>query len=246
MWNDISLWFNLHFPDDHQCWASFHIPVGYLHVLSRKMSSPVFCPFFLNQGAFVCLFVFDVNCIHCFYVMDIKLLLFIAFANIFSHSVGWLFFILNGFLWYIESVQVQLGPICLFFILFCFRRQIKKRKKVLLWFMSKSVQPMFSSKSFIVSGLTFMLLIYFEYIFEYSVREFSNFILLHAAVSFPNTIYWRDSLISIVYFYLLCYRLIAHSALVYFWALYSVLLICFCESTILFWWLYLWNVVWSH
>ena len=28
-------------------------------------------------------------------------------------------------------------------------------KKILLWFMSKSVFPMFSSKSFIVSGLTF-------------------------------------------------------------------------------------------
>ena len=83
--------FNLHFPDDYQCWAYFHIPVGYLHVLSRKMSIPVFCPFFKNQGAFVCLFLMF-NCIHCFYIMDIKHLVFIAFSNIFSHSVGWLFF----------------------------------------------------------------------------------------------------------------------------------------------------------
>ena len=37
--------------------------------------------------------------------------------------------------------------------------------------MSKSVMPMFSSKNFIVSGLTFMSLIYFEFIFVYDVRE---------------------------------------------------------------------------
>ena len=34
--------------------------------------------------------------------------------------------------------------------------------KILLWFMSKTVLPVFSSKSFIVSGLTFRSLIYFE------------------------------------------------------------------------------------
>ena len=50
--------------------------------------------------------------------------------------------------------------------------------------MSKSAQPMFSSKSFIVSGLTFRSLIHFEFIFVYGVRECSNFILLHVAVQF--------------------------------------------------------------
>ena len=43
-------------------------------------------------------------------------------------------------------------------------------EKILLWFMSKSVLPMFSSKSFIVSSLT--LVIQFEFIFVYDVREF--------------------------------------------------------------------------
>ena len=57
-------------------------------------------------------------------------------------------------------------------------------KKILLQFMSKSVLPMFSSKSFIVSSLTFRSLIYFEFIFVYGVRECSNFILLHVAVQF--------------------------------------------------------------
>ena len=52
--------------------------------------------------------------------------------------------------------------------------------------MSSSVLPMFSSKSFIVSGLTFRSLIHFEFIFVYGVRKYSNFILLHVAVQFSQ------------------------------------------------------------
>ena len=40
----------------------------------------------------------------------------------------------------------------------------------------------FSSKSFIVSGLTFRSLVHFESIFVYGIRKCSNFILLHGAV----------------------------------------------------------------
>jgi len=42
--------------------------------------------------------------------------------------------------------------------------------------MSESVLPMFSSRSFIVSGLTFRSLIHFEFIFMYGVRKCSSFI----------------------------------------------------------------------
>ena len=59
-------------------------------------------------------------------------------------------------------------------------------KRILLWFMSSSVLPMFSSKSFIVSDLTFRSLIHFEFIFQYDVRKCSNFILLHVAVQFSQ------------------------------------------------------------
>ena len=52
--------------------------------------------------------------------------------------------------------------------------------------MSLSVLPMFSSKSFIVFGLTFRSLIHFEFIFVYYVRKCSNFIPLHVAVQFPQ------------------------------------------------------------
>ena len=48
--------------------------------------------------------------------------------------------------------------------------------------MSSSALPMFSSKSFIVSGLTFRYLIYFEFIFVYG----SNFILEYRAVQFSQ------------------------------------------------------------
>ena len=45
---------------------------------------------------------------------------------------------------------------------------------------------MFTSRSFIVSGLTFRSFIYFEFIFVYGVRKCSNFILLHVAVQFSQ------------------------------------------------------------
>ena len=45
---------------------------------------------------------------------------------------------------------------------------------------------MFSSKSFIISGLTFKSLTNFEFIFVYGVRKCSNFILLQVAVQFSQ------------------------------------------------------------
>ena len=45
---------------------------------------------------------------------------------------------------------------------------------------------MFSSKNFIVSGLIFKSLIYFEFIFVYGIRKCSTFILLHVAVQFSQ------------------------------------------------------------
>ena len=52
--------------------------------------------------------------------------------------------------------------------------------------MSLSVLPMFSSKSFIVTGLIFRSLIHFKFIFVYGVRTSSNFILLHVVVHFSQ------------------------------------------------------------
>ena len=62
-------------------------------------------------------------------------------------------------------------------------------KNTLLQFMSKSVLPMFSSQSFVVSSFTFRSLIHFEFIFVYGVRGYSKLILSYVAVQFPSTIY---------------------------------------------------------
>ena len=59
-------------------------------------------------------------------------------------------------------------------------------KKILLRFMSKSVLPTFSSRSFIVFGLTFRSLIHFEFIFVCGIRKFSNFFLLQVTVQFSQ------------------------------------------------------------
>ena len=52
--------------------------------------------------------------------------------------------------------------------------------------MSKSVLPMFFSRSFLISCLTFRSLIHFNFIFVYDVRECSNLILFHVAVQFSQ------------------------------------------------------------
>ena len=70
----------------------------------------------------------------------------------------------------------------LFILVFIFITLGGRAKKNLLLFMSESVLPMFSSKSFIVSGLTFRFLMNFEFIFIRAVQECFNFICLHAGV----------------------------------------------------------------
>ena len=94
--------------------------------------------------------------------------------------------------------------------------------------MSKSVLPMFSSRSLKVSVLTFRSLIYFEFIFIDGVRECSNFIILHVAVQFSqhHLLKRLSFFFSIVYSCLLCCRLIDIAGWVYFWAFYPVPLIC--------------------
>ena len=59
-------------------------------------------------------------------------------------------------------------------------------KKVLLQFMSKGVLIIFTYKSFIISGLRFRSLIYFELIFVYGVKECSNFISLYVPIWFSQ------------------------------------------------------------
>ena len=52
--------------------------------------------------------------------------------------------------------------------------------------MSESVLPMFSSRIFIVSGLTLRSLIHFEFIYMYGVTKCSSFILLQVVDQFSQ------------------------------------------------------------
>ena len=72
----------------------------------------------------------------------------------------------------------------LFIFVYIFIILAGRLQKILPWFMSKSILPMVSSKSFIVPSLTFKFLVHFEFIFVYGIIEGFSFILSHAAVQF--------------------------------------------------------------
>ena len=120
----------------------------------------------------------------CLYILEINPLSVASFANIFSYSEGCLFVLFMVSF----AVQKLLSSIRfhLFIFVFIFITLGGGSKNILLQFMSKSVLPMFSLKSFIVSDLPFRCLIHFEFIFVYGVRECSNFIILHVAVQFSQ------------------------------------------------------------
>ena len=127
------------------------------------------------------------NCMSCLYILENNSLLEVSFANIFSHFLGCLlaFFFFLRFPSLYKTFKVKLGIICLFFC-FYFYYYRKQIQKIVLWFMSKSVLPMFLSRSFMVSGLTVWFLIHFELIFAYDIRKYSNFTLLHVAIKFSQ------------------------------------------------------------
>ena len=100
--------FDLHFPDDEWCWASFHVPVGHLCVFFGRMSTQILCPSLIGLVFFVVvtielyelLCILDIPFINPFckfwiltYWMEEKY----WFMNIFFHSVGCLFILLMVF-----------------------------------------------------------------------------------------------------------------------------------------------------
>ena len=154
----------------------------------------------------------------CLYIFKINLLSVVSFANIFSHSSGH-FFILFMISFTAQKLLSLIGShFCFIFItLGC------GLKKILLWFMSKSV-CLFSSISFVVSGLTFMSLIHFEFIFVYGIRVYSNFTLLHVAVQFSLQHLLKRLFLHFI-FLPPCYRLYDHKLRVILWTFYPVPLI---------------------
>ena len=98
----------------------------------------------------------------CLYTLEINPLSVVSFASIFSHSECCLFVLFMVSF----AVQKLLSLITshLFIFVFISVTLGSGSKKILLWFMPKSFFPMFSSMSFIVSGLTLKSLIHLEFL----------------------------------------------------------------------------------
>ena len=121
----------------------------------------------------------------CLCILEINPLSLASFANIFCHSIGYIWLCL----WLpllCESFSVNL----VLFVYFCFyfhyfRRQIPPDIAV-IYVRWQGVLPMFSFRCFITSGLRRKCLIHFGFIFVYGIRDCSDFIILHVAVQFSE------------------------------------------------------------
>ena len=94
-----------------------------------------------------------------FCILEISPLSVASFANIFSHYEDCLFILI------MVSFTVQKLLNYLPFVYFYFHYSRRWVKEDLAVFLSTSVLPMFSSKSFVVSALTVKFLIHLEFIF---------------------------------------------------------------------------------
>ena len=117
-----------------------------------------------------CMFILILSCMCCLYILQIKPLLVASFETYFLPfcRLSFCFFMVS---FAVQKLVIRLGPIGLFLLLFLLPWETWPRKH-LLWLMLENVLALFSSRSFMVSCLTFKSLSYFKFIFVHGVRAF--------------------------------------------------------------------------
>ena len=152
----------------------------FMSLLANCKSSLKKCLFSFSTHFLIRSFIFLVlSCMSCLHIFEINSLSVASFA-IFYHSEDCLFTLL--IVSFIGQKLLSLIRSYLFIFAFIFTTLGGGSKKILLWYMSEIVLLMLCSKSFKVSSFIFRSLMHFEFIFVYSVRECSNFILLQVAI----------------------------------------------------------------
>ena len=144
------------------------------------------------------------------------------FAAIFSHSVGCLFVLLMISFAVRKLLNLIRSFLKIFFALIFFT--LGDRSKNHCCSLCKSVLPTFSSRSFLVSGLTCRSVIHFEFIFAYGAGECSGFTLLRVAVQCPQH-HLLERLFLNFKFLFLCHILNDSECMGLFPGSYSILLI---------------------
>ena len=114
------------------------------------------------------------------YILEIKPLSEVSFANIFSHMVGSLFILL------VFSLAMQklfiLMKSHLFILSFMSLAVGDISVKILLCGIYEIFLPVFSSRTFMVSQLIFKSFVRLEFFFVYDISWWSSFIFLYVAV----------------------------------------------------------------